>query len=178
MTLDERLPERATDGAAVVADGIRCTMARGQAEGEEIRGPACTGLKIPMVAAHSRDFGGVPCMAEADACVANRMRGDRGQQQRQQHPPGEQRRHLKVMANQYGSEENEKRSDAFGSRPRDWLSRGLSRISASLLDLSISPRLSRYSLSDVSDARTTRVAPIMELCNKKKMWVGRGMIRV
>lgn len=116
-----------------------------------------------MVVAHSRDFGGVPCMAEADACVANRMRGDRGQQQRQQHPPGEQRRHLKVMANQYGSEENEKRSDA--SRIA---SQGLV-IERVIQNFSISPRslyLSRYSLSD---ARTTRVAPMMdELCKIKR----------
>ena len=94
MALDERLPERTTDGRVVVAEGIRRggTMTRGQAEDEEIRGPGCAGLKdevVPMVVADSRDFGagGVPCMAEVDACVVNRMRGDRGQQQRQQHPP-------------------------------------------------------------------------------------------
>ena len=93
MILDERLPERATGMAAVEDEEIRRAMTRGQAETEETvnREPATAGLKdeFLLVLADSRDLlgAGVPCTAEVDACVLERMRGHRGQQQRQQHPP-------------------------------------------------------------------------------------------
>lgn len=92
MVLDKLLSKCAT-GVGVVEDKqIRRIMTRGQAEPEEKvnREPASAGLKneFLLVLAASRNLGaGVPCTAEINACVLDRMRDHHGQQQRQQHPP-------------------------------------------------------------------------------------------
>lgn len=92
MILDKRLSKRTTGMGVVEDEQIRRTMTRGQAEPEETvnREPASAGLKneFLLVLAASRNLGaGVPCTAEINACVLDRMRDHHGQQQRQQHPP-------------------------------------------------------------------------------------------